>query len=145
MKNKINFTEILLIIFSVIVLGWITFNQFELARAKSRDVDRKNSLNELGQIIRLYYADYGVLPSETVINSLWGKEWRDGDYIYLNKLPQENFSTTQYCYLVEERGKSFSLFANLENKADNECQKDRWTCGGQTYCYKHIMLAEIIK
>lgn len=145
MKNKITIKEILIIALSVLVLAWITNNQFELAQAKSRDIDKKNSLNELGQIIRLYYADYGVLPEEKLINNLWGKEWKDGDYIYLKKLPQENNLEKQYCYMIENDKKSFSLLAELENKSDAECQKDKWECGGLNYCYKHELAAETVK
>lgn len=145
MKNKIKFGEIIIILVSVAILGGITYNQFGLARAKSRDIDRKSSLNELGQTIRLYYADYGVLPNEKLINSLWGKEWRDGDYVYLKKLPKENNLGKNYCYLIENEGKNFSLLADLENKYDDECQKDKWVCGDKNYCYRHFLVAETVK
>ena len=145
MKNKISIIEILIITVSVLILGWITFAQFQLAGAKSRDVDKKSSLNELGQIIKLYYADYGILPSEKTINSLWGKEWKDVDYVYLKKLPQENNLSKIYCYLSEGDGKSFSLLADLENKSDSECQKDKWQCGGEKYCYRHLLPTETVK
>jgi len=145
MKNKINIKEILIIVISVLILGSITYKQFELARAKTRDVDRKASLNDLGQIIRLYYADYGFLPEEKLINSLWGKEWRDGDYVYQKKLPQENTLDKNYCYMVESGGKNFSLLADLENKHDSECQKDKWRCGQKDYCYRYLLSAEIVK
>lgn len=143
--EKIKIGEILIILIAITVLGVITYNQFELARAKSRDIDKKNSLNEFGQKIRLYYADYGVLPDEKLINSLWGKEWRDGDYVYQNKIPKENQLDKEYCYLIENDGKNFSLMADLENKSDVECQKDKWQCGGQKYCYRHLLSAEILK
>lgn len=145
MKNKINFLEILIIVVSILILGVITAQQFGLAAAKSRDTDRKSSLNELGQVIKLYYADYGVLPDEKTINGLWGKEWRDGEYVYLNKLPQENRVGKNYCYLIENEGKNFSLMANLENKYDIECQENKWVCGGNKYCYKHFLVSETIK
>lgn len=145
MKNKISFLEILIIVISVLVLVGVTVSQFKLAAARSRDIDRKNSLNELGQTIKLYYADYGVLPDVKLINSLWGKEWKDGDYIYLNKLPQENRVGKKYCYLVENEGKNFSLLADLENKFDDECQDDKWFCGGDKYCYKHFLESETVK
>jgi hypothetical protein len=144
-KMKIDFREIILIFISVVVLSWITYNQFELAKAKSRDVDRKSSLNELGQAIRLYYADYGVLPSEELINGLWGKEWRDGEYVYLKKMPKENSLDKEYCYLRGKEDKNFSLLADLEYKSDVECQKDKWSCGGQNYCYNHALESEMPK
>lgn len=145
MKNKINFWEILIILVSIFVLAGITVKQFELAAAKSRDTDRKSSLNELGQTIKLYFADYGVLPAEKIINSLWGKEWKDGDYVYLKKLPQENRIGKNYCYLVENEGKNFSLLANLEDKHDIECQENKWVCGGNKYCYKYFLESETVK
>jgi Tfp pilus assembly protein PilE len=145
MKNKITFGEILIIVILLVILSWITYNQFELAGAKSRDVGRKNSLNELGQAIRLYYADYGVLPKEEFINSLWGKEWKDGDYVYVKLVPQKVIGEKGYCYLVDGDGKNFSLLADLENKADIECQKDKWECGGQSFCYKHTLTAEVVR
>ena len=145
MKNKIKFQELLLIFIVVLVLGGITYKQFGSAAAKSRDIDRKNSLNELGLTIRLFYADYGVLPDEKLINSLWGKEWKDGDYVYLKKLPQEGDLKKGYCYMIEDGGKNFSLLADLENSLDIECQKNKWSCGGKKYCYKRLMEAEIVK
>ena len=145
MKNKINFLEILIIVVSILILGVITAKQFGLAAAKSRDTDRKSSLNELGQTIKLYYADYGVLPDEKIINSLWGKEWKDGDYVYLKKLPQENNLDKSYCYLIENEGNNFSLLADLENGFDVECQKDKWLCGANKYCYKHYLESETVK
>lgn len=145
MKNKITIGEIIIILISVLILVGITYKQFDLAKAKSRDDRRKGNLNELGQVIRLYYADYGVLPEEKLINSLWGKEWKDGDYVYLKSVPDEISLGKGYCYVVENEGKYFSLFADLENKSDVECQKDKWQCGGQNYCYKHFLSAEIVK
>lgn len=70
---------------------------------------------------------------------------RDGDYVYQNKIPKENQLDKEYCYLIENDGKNFSLMADLENKSDVECQKDKWQCGGQKYCYRHLLSAEILK
>lgn len=145
MKKKIIFGELLIILVLVMILSWVTYNQFGLAQAKSRDVGRKSSLNELGQAIRLFYADYGVLPEEKLINGLWGKEWKDGDYVYVKSVPKEVIGRKGYCYLINEDGKSFSLLADLENKADAECQKDKWACGDHNYCYKHTLVAEMVK
>jgi hypothetical protein len=145
MKNKTNLGELLIILVVMGILGWITYGQFEIAKAKSRDIDRKGNLNDLGLVIRLYYADYGVLPSEKIINSLWGKEWRDGAYVYSKKVSKENYLDKEYCYQIEDGGISFSLFADLEYKADKECIKDNWQCGGQNYCYRRLLTAEVEK
>lgn len=145
MKNKSIFGEIFIILAVMGMLGTITFNQFSLASAKSRDADRMSSLNELSKAIRLYYQDYGKLPNENEINSLWGKEWRDGDYIYLKLMPKENYLNKEFCYQVGDGGKSFLFFVELENKTNVNCKKDAWQCGGNNYCYRDILTAEVIK
>ena len=135
----------LLIIFGVLgILGKITYNQFALAAAKSRDADRMSSLHELSKAVRLYYKDYGKLPDEGVINSLWGEVWKDGDYIYLEVMPKENYLDREFCYQNSEDGNSFLFFVELENKSNPDCQKDKWECGEGKYCYRDILPAEIV-
>ena len=136
MKKK-NFLEIGIIVIVLGVLGWITWGQFSLAGAKSRDTERKTSLHEVSKIIRLYYKDYGKLPSEDLVNSLWGKEWKDGNYTYMTTVPKENYlENKEYCYGVGDDGLRFYLFADLENRKDEDCSKDLWKCGGNYYCYR---------
>ena len=145
MRSKTIFGEMLIILVVVGVLGMITFNQFSLASAKSRDADRMSSFHELSKAIRLYYKDYGRLPGESEINSLWGKEWKDGDYTYLKVMPSENYLDNQFCYQVSEDKRNFIFFANLENKYNVDCKKDAWECGGKKYCYRDTLPAEVIK
>jgi Tfp pilus assembly protein PilE len=137
MKNKGFYLEIILILLVLGVLGWITSNQFLLAEAKSRDVERKSELHEVSKAIKLYYKDYGKLPSENLINSLWGKEWKDGDYVYMAMIPKEDYlKNKEYCYQTSDDGKQFYLLTDLENKGDTDCSKDLWTCSGEKYCYR---------
>jgi hypothetical protein len=146
-KNKKNniVLEIGLIIVVLGFLGWFTAGQFSLAQAKSRDVERKSELHEVSKAIRLYYKDYGKLPSENLINSLWGKEWRDGDYVYMTMIPKEDYlENKEYCYQISEDGKSFYLLTDLENKGDADCVKDLWSCGTGQYCYRDVLSADEI-
>jgi Tfp pilus assembly protein PilE len=144
MKN-FNFLELIIVIVVVSILSWITFNQFGLAAAKSRDTDRKSNLNEVAQAIRLYYADYNKLPSDTLINSLWGKPWIDQGHSYMATVPKENFLTKEFCYKSSTDGKTFTLFAELENKADTDCRKTEEKCGNQTYCFVDQLDSIVIK
>jgi Tfp pilus assembly protein PilE len=130
-----NLLEILIILVVVSILGWITFNQFSLASAKSRDVERKSNLNEVAKNIRLYYADYAELPSANLINGLWGKPWIDKGHTYMATIPKENYSNKEFCYQTSKDGKTFILFAELENKADPDCRKVEEKCGNQSYCF----------
>jgi len=135
----------LIILIVIGILGIITFNQFSLASAKSRDADRMSSLHELSKAVRLYYKDYGKLPSENEINKLWGKEWQDGNYIYLKLMPKENYLNKEFCYQVSADGKNFLFFAELENKTNVDCKEDFWECGGVKYCYRDILPAEVVE
>ena len=145
MKNKNLIIEILIILICVSFLGWITYRQFNLAAAKARDADRMSSLHELSKAVRLYYQDYKKLPAEELINSLWGKTWKDGDYTYLEVMPNENKLDKNFCYQNGVEGKSFMFFAELEDITNFDCQKDQWECGGVRYCYRQELTAEIIK
>jgi Tfp pilus assembly protein PilE len=145
MKNKSLMIEILIILVCFFLLGGITYRQFSLAAAKSRDADRMSSLHELSKAIRLYYQDYGKLPNEKLINSLWGKIWKDGDYTYLEVMPNENYLGKNFCYQNGDDGISFLFFEELENRTNAECQKDKWECNGVKYCYRDILPARTVK
>ena len=144
MKNKKNniVLEIGIIIVVLGFLGWVTLQQFDLSKAKSRDVERKSELHEVSKVIRLYYKDYGKLPDQDLLNSLWGKEWRDGDYVYMKEVPKENYlNNKEYCYRTSSDGKSFMLFTDLENKSDVDCRGKIWSCEGKDYCYRDVLEA----
>lgn len=149
MRNRKNniVLEIGIIIVVLGYLSWFTLGQFGLARAKSRDVERKSELHEVSKVVGLYYKDYGNLPEESLINSLWGKEWRDGDYVYMKEIPRENYlENKEYCYMVSDGGKDFYLLAELENKGDVDCLTEKYQCNGQEYCYRDkLNVDELIK
>ena len=135
--------EIIIVFLVIGILGWITWSQFDLAEKKSRDVERKSSLHELSKVIRLYYADYGKLPNENLINNLWGKEWKDGDYVYMKQVPKENYvNGEEYCYKVYDK-QLFALLTNLENKKDVDCFGKSIDCGGKKYCYENQIPAVV--
>jgi Tfp pilus assembly protein PilE len=145
MKDKAKLIELLIIFIVLGILGKITYNQFALAAAKSRDADRMSSLHELSKAVRLYYKDYGKLPDEKLINSLWGKMWKDGDYVYLQVMPNENKLSKNFCYQNGADGSNFLFFADLENTDNLDCKKDQWECNGVKYCYRDILAAEVVK
>ena len=133
-KNNLKL-EILIIVVVIGVLGFITYQQFALAQAKSRDLQRRSDLNEFAKVIKLYFADYGKLPNDKLINSLWGKSFVDNGYIYANSVPKEKKGNKEYCYETESDGVTFKMFAEFENKNDPDCKKDGQLCNGIKYCY----------
>lgn len=148
MKKKerfINFVEILIVVIVIGILSFITYGQFSLAGAKSRDTQRRSDLHEFSKIIRLYWTDYGKLPSDSLINSLWGKDFVDNGYIYAKSVPKENYGSKEYCYEAGIDGVSFKMSAEFENKDDLDCKKDGQLCGGVKYCYTDIVYADKTK
>jgi len=137
--------EILIVVVVLLVLGGITFSQFRLAEARSRDIGRKIDLHEISKVIRLYYKDYKKLPDESLVNSLWGKEWVDGNYVYMKSVPSEKWGKNEFCYGIVEENKSFALLADLEDESDVDCKNKGFDCGGKNYCYRDVLAAEVIK
>jgi len=142
MKKKketfINFVEISIIIVVIGILGCVTYKQFTLAQAKSRDLQRRSDLNEFSKVIKLYFADYGKLPDNELINKLWGKQFIDNGYMYANSVPKEKIGDKEYCYEAGSDGVSFKMFTEFENKNDFDCKKDGQLCSGIKYCYTDI-------
>lgn len=136
--------EIIIVVVVIGILAWITWNQFDLAKKKARDIERKSNLHEVSKVIKLYYADYGKLPSTKDINDLWGgKKWLDGSYVYIEKMPGENYTDLQYCYKTYTDGETFGLLADLENKNDEACKGNSFECGGKNYCFEDKMSANV--
>lgn len=133
------FIEILIIIVLVLVLSFITYKQFALAKAKSRDLQRRSDLHEFSKVIKMYQVDYGKLPSDELINSLWGTKFVDGDYVYAASVPKEKYGNKEYCYQASADGSYFKMMAEFENKKDEDCKKEGQLCGGIKYCYTDIV------
>lgn len=143
MKNGFTILETIIVLVVVSILIMITWNQFDLAKAKSRDIERRSSLHEFSKVIKLYYADYGEVPSSEKINSLWGKKWEDKGHVYIEMVPKENYLDQEYCYKTYEDIKIFGLLAEFENKNNEDCRKDLIECQGKFYCFEDKMSAEV--
>ncbi|MFA6185257.1 MAG: hypothetical protein WCT51_00050 [Candidatus Shapirobacteria bacterium] len=137
MKKK-TCLELLIIVTVVGILSFITCKQFDLAQAKSRDLQRRSDLNEFSKVIKLYFTDYGKLPSNELVNSLWGKSFVDNGYTYANSVPREKHGDKEYCYEIGSDGVSFKMSAEFENKNDTDCKENKYLCNGIKYCYTDI-------
>jgi prepilin-type N-terminal cleavage/methylation domain-containing protein len=149
-RKAFTVVELIIVIIIMSVLGVITALQFVNARQKANDVSRKGDLNAVSKALNLYFADYGKMPiadskGQIIVgkNALdWGKEFSDASgYVYLKQLPKENKKNyPQYCYKVSNDGKSYALFAMLENKGDEQCiDGATYDCGGMVnaYCFAY--------
>jgi type II secretion system protein G len=151
MKRGFTLVELLIVIAIMGILTSITVSQFITAKKKANDVARKSDLNGISKALQMYFTDYGKMPAMSVdgkgkimINSNtlnWGDEFKDGDYVYMIKLPKENNSAmAPYCYKTDSEKKKYALFAQLENTGDKECV-GKYKCGNDIvgiYCFSYV-------
>lgn len=161
MKKGFTLVELLIAIAIMAILTTITVSQFQTAKKKANDVQRKGDLHSLGKALQMHFADYGVFP--TIINGtdsnnngvLTSDEWCPSDtdcefvdasgYVYMKVLPKESrASHPSYCYVLNTEGdrKGFGIFAQLENTEDKECKMDGnqglYDVCGNHYCYVNL-------
>jgi len=115
MKKETGFTliELLVTITIISILTIIAVSQFNTAKIKARDTQRKADLDSVSKAVNMYYADYGEFPDQSAFN--WGGEFKDVDYYYMKVVPKENKSDfDQYCYLPNADRSSYVIFGNME-------------------------------
>jgi len=141
MKRGFTLVELLVVISIMSILTIITVGQFNTARKKARDVQRKGDLNAMSKALQMYFADYGEFPGGIFVG---GGEFRDNTgYVYMKVMPEEKTpNMPDFCYVVSDDRKSFGLFAMLENTEDSDCHMtgavgDYSHCG-ETYCYSVV-------
>ncbi len=146
LENKKGFTlvELLVVIAIMSILTVITVGQFQNARRKARDVQRKGDISALAKALQMYYTDYGTFPLDingSKTSDSWGDELTDAatpPYVYMKNLPKENYLSIPFCYAVSADQKMFGVFTALENDQDNDYNKqsadvmDNYTCGGNS-------------
>lgn len=139
MSKGFTLIELLVVITIMSILTVITVSQFQTARRKARDVQRKADLSSLTKALQLYYADYGAFPEATngaISGAGWGDSFEDASgYVYMKVMPDEKSSgVNQFCYRVSADLKQYGLYSQLENLQDVEV-KPAASCGGGEYNY----------
>ena len=116
--------ELLVVIGIIAVLtGLITFN-FNSARARARDVQRKNDMKAVQQALEIYRQDHGQLypPTDTwdgFMATLKGNNVISTSFTDPKWALKAN-SWTQYTYVSNSPYLTFTLTACLENRADSD-------------------------
>src|SRR4030043_397290 len=138
--NKKGFTLIeLLVVVSIIgVLTALVMVNFNSARARARDVQRKSDLDQVKKALRMYYNDYDGYPeaSEGQIVACegdetfaWGSQFACGDMVYMKTLPKDPDPDANYTYEEGATDQDFLLRAALENKSDSDLCESQVHCG----------------
>lgn len=124
MKNK-GFTliELLVTMGIVAVLSGLAVFNFNQARLRARDVQRKSDLSQLTKALELYKNDHGskyLVPDLEVTgpdSTLFQSALLDDGYIKTNFVDPKGTAWGKYQYLSSD-GKTYYLMACLENTAD---------------------------
>jgi prepilin-type N-terminal cleavage/methylation domain-containing protein len=134
-KVRGGFTLIeLLVVISIIgmLVVFLLYN-FNDARLRARDAQRKSDLRQIKTGLALYYSVWGQYPandgdgkiigcgSTSLTACTWGEAWDRGGTVYMRPLPADPLSDQSYRY-VKVNEDSFYLVALLENRSDKDIQ-----------------------
>lgn len=140
-ERKLGFTLIELVVAMAIIAviaGTIWGNFFPSLR-KGRDTRRKEDLQSIARALELYYNDSGSYPNSTNPLPNWGLAFNNPSnqsVIYMQKLPNDpSYPNKSYCYLSDNNGTYYKIYADLENMNDAEVFSTEVACGGDWYNY----------
>ena len=146
-KFKKGFTLIeLLVVISIIgVLAVLVVTNLNEARARARDVRKKQDMAELQTAIQLYYNNYRKIPAKCGTNTIAGcgasgttccpvdgcPEFAAGgtgcDTVYMNKLP-EGLGSNGIAYYSNTSTDTYCIKTTLENASDPDIAKSKSGC-----------------
>ena len=137
--QNLGFTLIeLLVVISIIgILTALIMVNFNAARQRARDVQRKSDLDQVKKALRMYYNDTNVYPSASsgkIVGCTpsqtfdWGEQFYCGTMIYMKTLPKDPSEGKTYYYSQASSGQDFCLWAGLENKSDGDIIKSQSRC-----------------
>lgn len=131
MKTK-GFTLIeLLVTMGIIAVltGMAVFN-FNQARVRARDVQRKNDASQLAKALEVYKNDIGgyISSNGTLDTSVFQSTLLGGGYIKTTFNDPRSADWDTYTYLSED-GRTYYIRVRLENKADSTRTTDTAICG----------------
>jgi type II secretion system protein G len=148
-NNKTNFfqkgftlIELLVVISVIGILAALIMVNFNAARERARDMQRKSDLDQIKKALRMYYNDSNSYP-DSVDNKIqacstpstfeWGTAFQCSDMVYMKLLPHDpswkESGDTDYSYVGDVSGQDFCLWAELENSSDGDLENSHNRCG----------------
>ena len=136
--------ELLVVIAIIGTLTSLLVVNYQNARERARDAQRKGDFRALQQALRLYYNDWQGFPNSNSgdiigcgadknnpVACSWGSEWKLADTMYINRLPVDPLNTGDYVYSYTQTqsGESWRLTTLLENLSDGAIAESQTRCG----------------
>jgi type II secretion system protein G len=150
-KKGFTLIELLIVISIIGLLSSLLLANFQNARARARDAERKNDLRHLKTALRMYYNDNQAYPSDDEDGSIasacgaggdenctWGASQFGSDgSVYMSTLPQDPMGNERsYYYEQEDDGEGFALYACLENLSDDSIESCNENICSDSLCFK---------
>ncbi|OGM03933.1 hypothetical protein A3E15_00330 [Candidatus Woesebacteria bacterium RIFCSPHIGHO2_12_FULL_42_9] len=149
--------ELLVVISIIGLLATLLVANFNAARARARDAQRKSDVRNIQTALRLYYNDTKRYPCEETpgtpsriracsVNAncgavnvcSWDGSWAIGSITYMTKLPGDP-STSRPPYRYNQiDNDNYTLEACLENESDDDCQGNASWCAAGTGCIYRV-------
>lgn len=124
-RQGFTLVELLVTITIIGILSSIGLGSFSSAQIKARDAERKSHLKQLKDAFEAYYNDHGKYPLPADISIQWGESFTDAKgTVYMVELPKDPAQGLEYTYAPAGDGRSFQLYARLENTRDINALKD---------------------
>lgn len=137
--------ELLVVIAILGILATIGLGAFASSQTKSRDSRRKTDLKNIAVALETYYNDNAAYPvADATTHEIvgcgttaapttcgWGTAWTKNGVVYMSTIPIDK--TAYNYYYVSADGKSYALYARLENTNDKQvAQTGAGAPGGYT-------------
>lgn len=135
MKKGFTLIELLVVIVIIGILASIGLGSFQSSQVKARDAKRKGELGQIARALEVYFNDKGAYPLSDVNGAILGcanasacvgaASWEDeNNTLYMVELPQDPRAPTNIYNYVSSDGRSYQLYARLENNRDRDVHKD---------------------
>lgn len=128
--------ELLVTISIIAIISTVLLANFNAARERGRDAQRKADLKNISTALRLYYNDYGAYPASGAGANLgkivgctqsipapftceYGSRWSIDGKTLMSTLPKDPLPSQAYSYLQVDLD-DYTLTACLENPSDED-------------------------
>ena len=134
-RSGFTLIELLIVISIIGVLSTLLLANFNAARERARDTERKSDLRNIQTALRLYYNDKKSFPTSSseliqgcdpgaTSSCSWGDPWTAGSVTYMSALPVDPLSPDQDYSYSQTDSDTYTLKTCLENASDSKCITD---------------------